>query len=50
MAWTLKKTESKKVIDPAQPPLRNIIMKDRQTGFIDFKKQKGRPKFTALQQ
>jgi hypothetical protein len=37
------------VFDKAQPPLRNIIIKDRQSGFIDFSRMKGRPKFTTLQ-
>jgi hypothetical protein len=46
-AWTLKKTESKKVVDKAQPPLRNIVMKDRQKGFINFKLMKDRPNFVS---
>lgn len=50
MSWTLKKTESKKVWETAQPKLRNIVMKDRQIGFINFDKMKGRPKFSTLQQ
>ena len=49
MAWSFKKTPNRKVIEKAQPPLRNIIMKDRQTGFIDYKKMKGRPRFETLQ-
>ena len=49
MPWNLKRTKSKKVIDKAQPPLRNIIIKDKQTGFIDFKRQKGRLSFERIQ-
>lgn len=49
MKWTLKKTVSKKVIDKSEPALENIILKDRQTGFIDYGRMKKREKFHKMQ-
>mmetsp|Transcript_8855 Transcript_8855/g.10030 ORF Transcript_8855/g.10030 Transcript_8855/m.10030 type:complete len:96 (+) Transcript_8855:146-433(+) len=36
-------------MDKTEPGLRNIKLKDRQKGFIDFKRQKGRSKFYKMQ-
>ncbi|CAI2362793.1 unnamed protein product [Moneuplotes crassus] len=49
MKWTLKKTVSKKVIDKSEPALENIILKDKQTGFIDYGRMKKREKFHKMQ-
>ena len=49
MKWTLKKTASKKIIDKAEPALENIILKDKQRGFIDYRRMKKRDKFHKMQ-
>lgn len=45
----LKKTKSRKVLDKAQPELRDVKILSKLKGYVDFKKQSPRGSFEKLQ-